>query len=264
MNEAGGVAEGLEAYLRHIMTLPYRPKLIVKDTHMAVKRRELLKRYVEIGAIHDPVVLHSDPAVKPFLDRKEAFRPIGFQNWRKFGSPPGAPGQALHHPAVKEHEMLGWLLAIHFLSALELVAASFDNTTEATLQFTCPSQEEEQLARSTTYLLPPPVTVNATTMEEWSSIFFGVPQSATDPMTALNRMWKMNPVYCRTTFDPIVDQVSSLTSIVVAGSVGEDLDPMLPKGKGGGCHLSRCPRFCNSCVHFLRVQGTCSTTTRGF
>ena len=124
MNEAGGVAEGLEAYLRHTMTLSHRPKLIMKDTFMAEKRRELLKTYVDLGAISDPIVLHSDPAVRPFLERREDFRPIGFQEWRKFGSPPGAPGQALHHPAVKEHEMVGWMLAMHFLSALELVAAA--------------------------------------------------------------------------------------------------------------------------------------------
>jgi hypothetical protein len=243
MNEAGGVAQGLEAYLRHTMTLPHRPKLIVKDTHMAGKRRDLLKSYVELGAIHDPVVLHSEPAVKPFLDRKEAFRPIGFQNWRKFGSPPGAPGQALHHPAVKEHEMLGWLLAIHFLSALELVAASLDNTREAALQFTCPPRAEE--GHLTNYLLPPPVTVNVTTMEEWSSIFFGVPQSSTqaDSITGLNQIWKMNPIHCRTSYDPIVDQSSSLTSIVVAGSVGEDMDPMLPKGKEKRASLPLPPFF---------------------
>ena len=233
MNEAGGVAEGLEAYLRHVMTLSRRPKLIVKDTHMAEKRRDLLRRYVELGAIRDPVVLHSDPAAKPFLSRNEAFRPIGFQNWRKFGAPAGAPGQALHHPAVKEHEMLGWLLAIHFLSALELVAASIDRTADPTLKFTCPPRAEEEKIYVTTDMLPPPVTVNVTTMEAWSSIFFGVPQNTTqqDATSGLNLTWKMNPVYCRTSYDPIVDKSASLTSIVVAGSIGEDMDPMLPKGK---------------------------------
>ena len=43
MNEAGGVPEGLEAYLRHTMVLDRAPKLIVKDTHMAEARRDLLK-----------------------------------------------------------------------------------------------------------------------------------------------------------------------------------------------------------------------------
>ncbi|CAB9507013.1 expressed unknown protein [Seminavis robusta] len=232
MNEAGGVAEGLEAYLRHTMTLSHRPKLIVKDTQMADKRRELLGTYVEMGSIDDPVVLHSDPAVRPFLDRRDSWRPIGFQSWRKFGSPPGAPGQALHHPAVKEHEMLGWMLAMHFLSALELVAAAQDGSTEETLQFTCPTDDEETQNRLTTNLLPPPVTVNAATMESWSSLFYGVPNSpdVADAESAKDQIWKMNPVHCRTSYDPIVDKAGSLTSIVVSGSAGENLDPMLPKG----------------------------------
>lgn len=43
MNEAGGKREGLEAYVRHVMTLERAPKLIVKDTHMAETRRNVLK-----------------------------------------------------------------------------------------------------------------------------------------------------------------------------------------------------------------------------
>jgi len=43
MNEAGGKREGMEAYVRHVMMLDRAPKLIVKDTHMATARRDLLK-----------------------------------------------------------------------------------------------------------------------------------------------------------------------------------------------------------------------------
>jgi hypothetical protein len=43
MNEAGGVPQGLEAYIRHTMMLDHAPKLIVKDTHMAEARRGILK-----------------------------------------------------------------------------------------------------------------------------------------------------------------------------------------------------------------------------
>jgi hypothetical protein len=43
MNEAGGVPQGLEAYIRHTVMLDRSPKLIVKDTHMALARRDLLK-----------------------------------------------------------------------------------------------------------------------------------------------------------------------------------------------------------------------------
>jgi hypothetical protein len=53
MNEAGGVAQGLEAYIRHAMYLkqyaPHShndppPMLIVKDTEMAIQRRNLIQQ----------------------------------------------------------------------------------------------------------------------------------------------------------------------------------------------------------------------------
>ena len=247
MNEAGGIAEGLEAYLRHTMTLSRRPKLIMKDTFAAEKRRALLKSYVDLGAISDPMVLHSDPGVRPFLELREDFRPIGFQEWRTFGSPPGAPGQALHHPAVKEHELVAWMLAMHFLSALELVAAAAAAATAAentaansVLQISCPSATEVESQRSNTNLLPPPVTINATTAKEWSSVFFGVPyngdlkSSGGSASTQNSQQWKMNPVHCKTLYEPQYGPTEgkdsgSLTSIVVSGSTGEDMDIMLPK-----------------------------------
>lgn len=51
MNEAGGIPEGLEAYLRQILwktrhwSVP--PMLLVKDTHMAAGRREVLGHYLD-------------------------------------------------------------------------------------------------------------------------------------------------------------------------------------------------------------------------
>lgn len=46
MNEAGGVTDGLEAYLRHGLSLKRQPMLIVKDTSatIAQQRRDLLQR----------------------------------------------------------------------------------------------------------------------------------------------------------------------------------------------------------------------------
>lgn len=46
MNEAGGVADGLEAYLRHTIAMKKQPMLIVKDTSASIagERRELLQK----------------------------------------------------------------------------------------------------------------------------------------------------------------------------------------------------------------------------
>lgn len=205
MNEAGGVPEGMEAYIRHALTLPRRPKLLVKDTYMATQRRNLLGNYEDL--LKDPVVIHTDKAVKPFLDREEAHRPKGFQEWRKFGAPQGAPGQALHHPAVKEHELIGWILAMHFVTALQVLVAKPD--------LECPVPEQE-------LRLPPPVSgklINATL--EYTSVLFG--ESHTE------EVWSMNPVHCRTTFKPIL--TGDLKSIVYSGTTGEDIDIMLPKSQ---------------------------------
>ena len=211
MNEAGGVPEGLEAYIRQVLQLPRRPKIIVKDTYLATQRRDVLAHYVPY--LKDPVVIHTDPAVQPFLERDEAFRPEGFQKWRKFGAPKGAPGQALHHPAVKEHELIGWLLAMHFLPSLELLVAEADWLTN-----NCPSlllQEQIPLKA------PISGTLTNTTTMQYPSILFGT-KTAGDT-------WTMNPIHCRTTFQPILH--GNVTSIVVSGTVAEDINIMLPKSQ---------------------------------
>lgn len=207
MNEAAGVPEGLEAYIRHLIaTYPNNvPKLIVKDTYLAAPRRDILGQYLDW--LQDPVVLHTGPAIKPFLERSDAHNPVGFQEWRKFGAPEGAPGQALHHPALKEHELMGWMLAMHFLTALEYMES---RTAD---DFKCP-------VRSSITALPPPVTGHNTTT--YDGILFGHSQTNTDK-------WRMNPIHCRTTFQPLIN--GDLTELVVSGTTAEDLDIALPKSQ---------------------------------
>jgi hypothetical protein len=240
MNEAGGIPEGLEAYLRHTMQLKRKPALIVKDTHLAPDRRDVLKRYFDmtdmtteqtsaattqttgdrlLGLAQDYVVVHTDPAAKPFLDRAEEHRPVGFQEWRKFGSPPGAPGQALHHPAVKEHELVAWLLTMHFLRALEWLATSRQEPS----MLQCRDYEDEL---DTNFLPPPVVEEVSTATRPWISILFGEQEFNS---SSTGSRWRMNPVHCRTSFEPILS--GDLSSIAVSGSVGEDLNIMLPKSK---------------------------------
>ena len=207
MNEAGGDPLGLEAYIRQILATR-RPLLIVKDTDMAVARRDLLRAYRE--QLPDALVIHTDPAVKPFLERAD--RPEGFQDWRKFGSPVGAPGQALHHPAVKEHELIAWLLTMHFLNALHVMAED-DASHGSLLKCT---------ALPVLDSLPPPVLEEArNNTQPWRSTLFGEPDE--------DGSWHMNPMQCRTSFEPILQ--GNLTSIAASGSTGENIDVMLPKSK---------------------------------
>lgn len=212
MNEAGGLPEGLEAYIRHLIrSFPgVAPKLIVKDTYLAAPRRDVIGHY--LPWLYDPVVLHAGPAIKPFLERSEAHNPPGFQDWRKFGAPIGAPGQALHHPALREHELMGWMLAMHFLTALEYWQATV--TKEHPL--TCVKDDEPN-----TKPLQPPVTGNNNTI--YDNVLFGAPHATN------SREWMLNPMHCRTSFQPVV--FGDLTEIVVSGTTAEDLDVSLPKSQ---------------------------------
>eukprot|EP00521_Asterionellopsis_glacialis_P012300 CAMPEP_0195309100 /NCGR_PEP_ID=MMETSP0707-20130614/38568_1 /TAXON_ID=33640 /ORGANISM="Asterionellopsis glacialis, Strain CCMP134" /LENGTH=709 /DNA_ID=CAMNT_0040373397 /DNA_START=106 /DNA_END=2232 /DNA_ORIENTATION=- len=241
MNEAGGVPEGLEAYLRHITTLNSHPQLIVKDTYSAEKRKKVLQRYA-IGegdtssdvSIVNTLLIHTDPAVDPLLDIKEKFRPFGFQRWREWGAPNGAPGQSLHHPAVKEHELIGWTLSMYFLAALELVAA--DVLTKKTIlnrPTTTTTTTTPRVDGSFSRTIPPPMTVDIastitnntnTTEPVWLSLLYGRPSTSTS-----NKEWTLRPVHCRTSFEPLVR--GDLKSIVVTGTAGDEIDLMLPKGR---------------------------------
>lgn len=90
MNEPGDVSAGLEAYLRQTLTMKKGPPLlIVKDTHMATRRKSVIHEYVNNGLLKDPIIVHTDPAAEPFLREDESARPPGFQKWRVFGAPKG-------------------------------------------------------------------------------------------------------------------------------------------------------------------------------
>mmetsp|Transcript_64237 Transcript_64237/g.130749 ORF Transcript_64237/g.130749 Transcript_64237/m.130749 type:complete len:290 (-) Transcript_64237:32-901(-) len=58
--------------------------------------------------------------------------------------------------------------------------------------------------------------------------FFGHP-AGVDTSDPSSQPWTMNPVRCRTTFEPKLS--GDLSEIVVSGTMGEDLDPTLPKSQ---------------------------------
>jgi hypothetical protein len=204
MNEASDAVEGIEAYIRRILTFQpsIAPMLLMKDTHMAVNRSLMIRKYVEAGAMYDPIVLHTDPATEPFLQMEEGSRPEGFKLWRQFGAPPNAPGKSKHHPAKQEHEFIGWLLVMHFLSALELLALSDMNLYQL---------KDLPTASS----LPAPMHPKESSL---SRILYGTNEDNT---------WKMEHTSCRTSFDPIMG--GDLRDIVVSKTI-DSLDMMLPKG----------------------------------
>jgi hypothetical protein len=217
MNEANDVIGGLECFIRHVHALNRQgediPMLLIKDSHMAVNRTSMIQSYVDKGAFRDPVIIHSDTVTKPFLDMmSEETRPVGFQKWREFGAPPRAPGRSKHHPAKREHDFIGWLIAMHFLAALEIVAA---------VDLGLHHFQQQPVFEIPSALLPPPIssTVDAT----MHSIYYGV----FTKQGLKNSSWEMRPVQCKTTFDPIL--AGPLKDILVSTNIQDSLDIMLPK-----------------------------------
>jgi hypothetical protein len=262
MNEPGG-PEGLEAYVRHLLStynsnIGPPPKLIVKDYFAADHRKEVLAEYSSL--LRDPIILHTDVAAKPFLARDEEFRPLGFQKWREWGAPKGSPGQAPHHPAVQEHKLNGYILAMHFVTALEYMISMEERenekrknedsnlvdahnwcqqqTSTTTLE-SLPSSDASSL--TPVFSLPPPVSrrIANDTKLHYDGILFGNPimdqsisnniNNVTSTQNGTFVSWIMNPVRCRTTFEPKVS--GDLSEIIVSGSIGEDLDVLLPKSQ---------------------------------
>jgi hypothetical protein len=155
-----------------------------------------------------PFFIDIQAAAEPFLLVKQALRPEGFREWNEFGSPPGAPGKTKLNLSRKQHELVGWLISMHLLSALEWsVLVDFEATF----------QHDKQLSQK---YLPPPVQLQDQS-RKWSSLFHGVAQHGGDK-------WMVPPIHCRTSYE---SSVPSNLHGLVSGTVGDDgVDILLPKG----------------------------------
>mmetsp|Transcript_13013 Transcript_13013/g.28163 ORF Transcript_13013/g.28163 Transcript_13013/m.28163 type:complete len:692 (-) Transcript_13013:51-2126(-) len=215
MNEGNDV-NGLEAYVRHALAmLPKRPLLVLLDNKRA--RMDLIKKYVKLGALIDPVaIIRGDNVVdKGILSKKEVDRPEGFTRWDEWGAPKGSPGQSSWHPKFREHEMMGWMLAIHLLDAVEVAGRIMTEELDWREKYAVSSQGEQEQFK---LRLPPPQVKTSSEL----SVLYGAETS--------DGSWYMNPVSCRTSFLPVVSDSLSLSSIVVSGAVEDDSDAMKSKG----------------------------------
>ena len=230
MNEAnveGGITEGLEGYLRRAVVMKNSPMLLVEDAHTALPRRQMLQYYADHGVGLDTLVVHSKPASEPFVALNEGIKPPGFVDWRSFGAPPGAPGQAPHHPAAKEHEFIGWIIALHFLSAIELASVCLEeNATLCQVAM----QNEDAIGETSAEIALPPPTMSLRNTTHLSprlySLLYGSPKRSDDASSK----WNMNKASCYTAFQPSL--TGNLEDLVVRGVAKntQGLDIMLPKG----------------------------------
>lgn len=211
MNEGNG-AEAFESYLRQsVSSLPKRPMMIVLDNKNP--RINMIKQYAEKEILIDSIAVGKGEVVeKKFLEMKEEDRPEGFQDWDTWGAPKGSPGQSSWHPKYKEHELVGWMIAMHFLDVVK----------EAIKMLESDKVDIDKEKHSKLNLLPKPVSnVNANGGSNTpNQILYGVPLDDSDP----EGFWHMDPVSCRTSFLPNIS--GSLNDIVISGvaeSIGDDL-----------------------------------------
>ena len=208
INEGNGAA-GLESYVRQALMMPKSPPMFIL-LDMKRPRLDLLQKYVNMGFLPDPVALGGRDAVnKKLLQLPETDKPPGLQKWDEWGAPKGSPGQSPWHPKKMEHELMGWMMAMHMIDAVEValnVMEKDPNWREKVLQQN-PSLGGE---------LPAPVTDVAASGA--ASILHGAP--STDDSSK----WHMNHVSCRTSFLP--NMFGNFDSIIESG-VTKDEEDML-------------------------------------
>ena len=209
MNE-GNDATGLESYIRHALaTLPKRPLVVILDDKR--NRMDLIDKYVDLGTLIDPVaIIRGDNIVdKNLLSRKEEELPEGLTKWNEWGAPKGSPGQSSWHPKFREHEMMGWMLAVHLLDAVETAGKVMKE--DPNWRQNNKETSSEGIGRE--FKLPPPQT---SPLDSEVKILDGVESS--------EGSWQLNSVSCRTSFLPVVADTKTITSIVVSGAAEDDGD----------------------------------------
>lgn len=171
----------------------------------------------------DPIIINIDAAAEPFLDVHEDVLPPGLQEWFEFGAPNGAPGKVRSGRAtrlsVKQHQLVGWLIVMHFITAIELSAThimGFDDSTSI-------DWLKKEL-NTKTVTLPKPQAKYA---ELESTLMFGRPK---DENLGINSTeWEMDEIHCMTTFEPITTG-GQLDELIISGSSSNDIDLLLPRG----------------------------------
>jgi hypothetical protein len=239
-HQIDNIIQGLEAYLRHSMTMLNHatsastetvstlppPMLVMLDTSRP--RINLLQQYVNHGSIHDPIAISSKnlgydqytsgQTPDEFI-QSDSSTPIGFQNWTIWGAPKGSPGQSKWHPKYKEHELIGWMLAMHFLEAMD---SARDVISQSPLTWEKDIIGKWWDSASAEAKLPAPTNSEHAKGHSLSSLLFGVPgDSEGDATTA----WRMNPIHCRTTFQHIEhgNLIYNIASGVSKASITQDI-----------------------------------------
>lgn len=231
MNEAPKDASVLEAWVRQAtQQLPHRPMLILLDSN--ANRFKLLEDYVSVGGgsggsgngggwLHD-VIAVGKKDVLPGGDEQTIVTsanavPPGFQAWDEFGAPKNCPGRGSWHPKRQEHAMIGWLIAMHFIEAMERAVEIQESPKH--LAAVMSDYRRKLLSRPEfTRPLSPRLPEND---PEVTELLYG--------HAAYEGSYIMKDLSCRTSFSPATDHTKTLSSILVSGMAEAALDIMVER-----------------------------------
>jgi len=203
MNEGNGAAV-MESYLRLSQKALHekQPMMIVLDKNP--QRRKLLLDYAKLGILHDGILLSRAGEVIPksVLELEDSdSKPVGLHKWDDFGAPQGCPGKSSWHPKKAEHEFLGYVLAMHFVDALER-ALEMSKSWE---------EKDSFLTHTDRLLLPKPLMTPADNPEAVTQLLYGHKEEGD------SEKYELHDLSCRTSFLPAQDHEKVLPSIVVNG-----------------------------------------------
>ena len=207
MNEGRGAAV-LESYLRQSQhQLHNRPMVILLDTNK--QRCQLLKRYTELGLLPDGMCVGMAKDVvqdKNMLELPDKEKPPGFQHWKEFGAPQQCPGRGSWHPKKMEHELIGWMMAMYFVPAVEEAQKIMSSQLDWKAKYRhVPSYTAVSFPKP----LAKPLPKNS---QGVTDLLFGHPTNKSG-----DEVYTMKKLSCRTNFLPATDQDRVLPSIIVSG-----------------------------------------------
>jgi len=206
MNEGSG-ASVLEAYIRQSQNqLAHHPMMIVLDTNK--QRCQLLNDYADKGLVKDALCVgrakDAVPKLAEILAKQR--QPMGFQNWDEFGAGKDCPGRGSWHPKKKEHELIGWMVAMYFVEALALAQQIVTFDPEWQNKYGAKQMKKWKGG----WEFPVPMQQPPENPLEVTNLLYGEPNSR-------GSAYKMKTVSCRTNFLPATDEEKVLPSIVVSG-----------------------------------------------
>lgn len=211
MNEGNG-ASILESYVRQSQhQLDKRPMLIALDTN--VQRCKLLEQYVEKGVLKDALCLAKGENVVPskgFLTLPDDQKPTGFRNWKEFGAPDTCPGRGNWHPRKQEHELLGWMLAMYFLRAIEHAEKIIQKDPRWRQTYATPADNKGD-QRVAAVQFPPTIHDTPANNKAVTGLLYGHNSGGGSDKLI------MKDISCRTNFLPAQDNAKVLGSVVVSG-----------------------------------------------